>query len=292
MRIAFLTGVLLLTLPGETATHSQIELTARKARGHVGVSCSVSGVKLDCDYHASEKFPMQSVYKLPIAMAALDAIEHGKFTLESKVRFLPSDRIAPDQHSPLQKARPKANVDVRVEELLELALTESDGVASDLLLKELGGPNAADQYVRNLGIDGIRIVDTEKQLGKDDGLQYRNYATPRAMVSLLRRLADDSPFSREHTAMLLNWMTITGTGEHRLKAKLPSGTEVAHKTGTSGQNRTVTNATNDVGLITLPNGTKLAIAVFVADSAADANVREAVIADIAYDVWKSASQHQ
>jgi len=235
---------------------------------------------------------MQSVYKLPIAMAALDAIEHGKFTLESKVRFLPSDRIAPDQHSPLQKAHPKANVDARVEELLELALTESDGVASDLLLKELGGPNAADQYVRNLGIDGIRIVDTEKQLAKDDGLQYRNYATPRAMVSLLRRLADDSPFSREHTAMLLNWMTITGTGEHRLKAKLPSGTEVAHKTGTSGQNRTVTNATNDVGLITLPNGTKLAIAVFVADSAADANVREAVIADIAYDVWKSASQHQ
>ena len=44
------------------------------------------------------------------------------------VRFLPSDRISPDQHSPLQKAHPKANVDVRVDELLKLALTVSDGV--------------------------------------------------------------------------------------------------------------------------------------------------------------------
>ena len=292
MRVAHFAGVLLLTLPAQTGIHSQIEQEAQKSRGHVGVACSIPPAKLDCDYNASEKFPMQSVYKLPIAMAALDAIEHGKFTLETTVRFLPSDRISPDQHSPLQKAHPKANVDVRVDELLKLALTESDGVASDLLLKELGGPNVAEQYIRSLGIDEIRIVDTEQRLGKDDSLQDRNYATPRAMVSLLRRLADNSPLSRDHTAMLLNWMTITETGEHRLKAKLPPGTVVAHKTGTSGQSRAVTNATNDVGLITLPNGSKLAIVVFVADSAADANTREAVIANIAYDIWSSASQLQ
>jgi len=172
-----------------------------------------------------------------------------------------------------------------------LALVESDGVASDILLRQVGGPTGADKYIRSLGIDEIRIANTEKELGRDDGLQYRNYATPRAVVSLLRRLADDSPLSREHTAMLLNWMTITETGPRRLKGKLPNGTVVAHKTGTSGQNRAVTNATNDVGLISLPNGKRLAIAVFVVDSSAPENVREAVIADIAYDVWVSAS-HQ
>ena len=234
---------------------------------------------------------MQSVYKLPIAMAALDAIEHGKFTLETEVRFHPSDLISPDQYSSLQATHPKANVDVRIEELLKLALVESDGVACDLLLRQVGGPAGADKYIRSLGIDEIRIVNTEQEMGRDDNLQYRNYATPRAMVSLLRRLADDTPLSREHTGMLLNWMTISETGAHRLKAKLPSGTVVAHKTGTSGQNRTVANATNDVGLITMPNGEKLAIAVFVADSASSANAREAVIANIAHDVWEAAKQH-
>ena len=290
MRITVLTSVLLVSLPAPAGLQSQIQAEAQKARGHVGVSCSLPEVTLDCDYKASEKFPMQSVYKLPIAMAALDAIERGKFTLETTVNFAPSDLISPDQYSRLQKDHPNGNVDVRVDELLKLAITESDGVASDLLLKELGGPLVADKYVRSLGIDGIRIVDTEQLLGKKDILENRNYATPRAMVSLLRLLADKSPLSPEHTAMLLNWMTITGTGEHRLKAKLPTGTVIAHKTGTSGQNRRATNATNDVGLITLANGSKLAIAVFVADSAASANEREAAIANIGYDVWKSATQ--
>lgn len=290
MRIALLTSLLLMSMPAPAGLQSQIQAEAQKARGHVGVSCSLPGATLDCDYKASEKFPMQSVYKLPIAMAALDAVERGKFTLETTVRFAPSDLISPDQYSRLQKDHPNANVDVRVDELLKLSITESDGVASDLLLKELGGPRVADKYVRSLGVDGIQIVDTEQLLGKNDVLQNRNYTTPRAMVSLLRRLADNSPLSAEHTAMLLNWMTITETGEHRLKAKLPHGTVIAHKTGTSGQSRRVTNATNDVGLITLPNGSKLAIAVFVADSAASAGEREAVIANIAYDVWKSATQ--
>jgi beta-lactamase class A len=288
MRIALLIGVFLLSQPDSTGIHSQIEVEARKARGRVGVSCSLPGRLLDCDYNASEKFPMQSVYKLPVAMAALDAIERGKFTLETEVRFLPSDLISPDQYSSLQATHPKANVDVRVEELLKLALVESDGVASDLLLRQVGGSAGADKYIRSLGIEEIRIVNTEKEIGRDDHLQYRNYATPRAMVSLLRRLADDPPLSREHTAMLLNWMTISETGAHRLKAKLPSGTVVAHKTGTSGQNRMVANATNDTGLITMPNGEKLAIAVFVADAASSANARETVIANIAHDVWESA----
>ena len=292
MRPIFVIAALMLSLPLPEGLPSQIEVAARRAQAHVGVSCSVPGLTLGCDYNATEKFPMQSVYKLPIAMAALDAIERGRFTLDTQVRFLPSDRIATDQHSPLQKAHPRGNVDVTVNEILRLAITESDGVASDLLLKELGGPSVAQQYVRSLGIEEIQIVDTEQRLGKNDSLQNRNYATPRAMVGLLRRLADNSPLTREHTAMLLDWMTITETGEHRLKAKLPAGTVLAHKTGTSGQNRTVTNATNDAGLITLPNGKRLAIVVFVADSRANANVRESVIADIGYEIWNSARQSQ
>ena len=40
-------------------------------------------------------------------------------------------------------------------------------------------------------------------------------------------------------------------------------------------------ATNDVGLITLPDGRRLAITIFVTDSAADDETRDAVIARIA-----------
>ncbi len=52
----------------------------------------------------------------------------------------------------------------------------------------------------------------------------------------------------------------------------------------------MTAATNDIGLITLPNGQHLAIAVFVSDSSADEATREAVIAKVARAVWEKCSE--
>ena len=46
-----------------------------------------------------------------------------------------------------------------------------------------------------------------------------------------------------------------------------------------------TNATNDAGLVTLPDGRKLAIAVMVADSAAPAAFREHIIAQISQAIY-------
>ena len=108
------------------------------------------------------------------------------------------------------------------------------------------------------------------------------------MVALLRLLADHSPLSPEHTQLLLGLMASTHTGDRRIRALLPPGTQVADKTGTSGTSRNFTNATNDVGLITLPNGQRLALAILVADSAAPEATRERVIAEIARAVYAAA----
>ena len=67
---------------------------------------------------------------------------------------------------------------------------------------------------------------------------------------------------------------------------MPEGTVVAHKTGTSPTNAEgLSPATNDVGIITLPNGKHLAISVFVCNSTDDEATREAVIAKIAKAAW-------
>jgi beta-lactamase class A len=286
------TAILLLTFTLSAHAQLSIEIAriAAHAHGRVGVACSLPGRDLDCNFHANEAFPMQSVYKLPIAMATLHAVEQGHLTLNQPVRFLPSDLIAPDQYSRLRDEQPHGNVDVPLEELLRLAVSESDGVASDILLRTLGGPAAADAYVRSLGIIGIHIVDTEKTLGREVKLEDRDSAQPRALVALLRLLADRSPLSPEHTQLLLGWMAASHTGDRRIRALLPPGTVVADKTGTSGTARNFTSATNDVGLITLPDGRKLALAVMVADSAAPAAVREHVIAQISQTIYAAAQR--
>ena len=278
------------TIPAPAQLQTHIATIAARAHGRVGVACSLPGPQLDCGFHAADPFPMQSVYKLPIAMAMLHAIEQGRFRLDQTLRFLPSDLISPDQYSPLRDAHPHASVDVPIEDLLRLAVSESDGVASDILVRALGGPPGPDAYVRSLGIGGIHILDTEKTLGRDVRLEDRDSGTPRALVALLRLLADRSPLSPEHTQLLLGFMTASHTGDNRVKALLPPETIVAGKTGTSGSGRNFTNATNDIALITLPDGRRLALAVMVADARAPEAVRERVIAEIAKAVWDAATR--
>lgn len=288
MRYALLLPVCCLTLAAQDGTlNKRIEQIAASAHGRVGVGCALPDEVLDCSFNASDRFPMQSVYKLPIAMATLAAIERGKLSLMQNVRFLKSDLISPGQYSPLRDAHPQAGVDVPIQELIRLAVSESDGVASDILLRTIGGPPVADAYVKSLGIYGVSIKDSEKAIGADVRTQYRNYAEPKAMVALLRLLADHSPLSSQHTDLLLRLMTDTSRGAHRLKQLLPEGTVVAHKAGTSGTEAGITNATNDVGLITLTNGKKLAVAVFVSDSPESESVRESVIARIAREIWQA-----
>lgn len=231
---------------------------------------------------------MQSVYKLPIALAVLHQVDQGRLNISQPVRFLPSDLISPGQYSPLREAYPQGGVDIPILELLRLAVEESDGVASDILLRVLGGPNVADAYIRSLGIEGIHIADTEKSMGRDAAAQYRNYGEPQALVALLRLLADRSPLTPANTKQLMGWMMNTPRGEHRIPGSLPQGTVVAHKMGTSGEDHGRTHATNDIGLITLPCGQQLAVAVMIEDSPENEDAREGVIAEIARAIWAQA----
>jgi beta-lactamase class A len=118
--------------------------------------------------------------------------------------------------------------------------------------------------------------------------QDRNWFEPTAAVQSLRRISDNSPLRPEHTQTLLGWMKNSSSGLDRIKGDLPAGTIVMHKTGTSATRNGVTFATNDIGLITLPDGRRLAIAVFVTDSSANEDTRDAVIARIAKAAYDQA----
>jgi beta-lactamase class A len=270
----------------QTPLHQRLADIAIKAQGTVYVSCSLPGVELDCDLDPHGHPPMQSTFKFPLALAVLHQVELGKLQLDQPVRFLKSDRYA--TLSPLQDEFPEANVDVPVSKLVKLMATESDNIASNLLLRVIGGPDALQQYLDSLGLSAIHQQDSEYTLHGDQKLQYRDYAEPAAMVSLLRLFADHSPLNSEDTALLHGWMLEAASGPNRIKGLLPAGTPVAHKTGSSGVEWGMIPATNDVGLITLPDGRRLALAVFVADAHANQDACEHVVAAIAREIYNEA----
>jgi beta-lactamase class A len=274
-------------LAAQTALHQQIADIAKSARGEVYVACSLPGTKLDCNFNPYGHPPMQSTFKLPLAIAVFQQIEAGKLSLDGPIPFLTSD-LYKGSYSPLQEAHPAAGVDIPLRELLRLSVSLSDNIATDILLRTIGGTQIVQHSMDGLGLTGIHIIHTERTLHDDESLQYEDSAEPSSMVALLRRLADNSPLNPDNTALLNKWMTETPSAPHRIKGMLPPGVIVTHKTGTSGLDHGFYPATNDIGLITLPNGKRLAVAIFVTNAHADDATNEAVIARISKAVFDAA----
>jgi len=270
----------------------QLAAIAADAKGTVYVDCSLPGTPLSCDLSRRGKPPMQSVFKLPVAITALHLVETGRLSLDQPIRFLPSDRILPTTYSPLQDKYPAADVDIPLRELLRLAVTLSDNAAADTALRIIGGPVELTKYMSSLGVKGFHQQDSEAGLHRDVQAQYKNWFEPESAIALLRQLADRSPLTKEHTAILMTWMKESPTGPHRIKGLLPEGATVYHKTGTSGVHDGLAHATNDIGLIAMPDGRLLAIAIFVTDSHVDEATREAVIARIAKTIYDAALKRQ
>jgi beta-lactamase class A len=263
----------------------QFAKIAAEAKGRVGVAARVLETGEEAGLAAGEHYPMQSVYKLPIGMAVLRQVDEGKLKLDQRVRVEKSDFVRAGQYSPIRDENPKG-AELSVEELLRYAVSESDGTASDVLMKLAGGADAVNRFLSEIKVGDIAVVSTEKEIGQHWETQYRNWATPEGAINLLRALNERRGLSAESQSLMLKLLTESTPGAKRLKGQLPANAVVAHKTGTSGTQNGVTAATNDIGIITLPDGRHAAIAVFVSDSKADAETREGVIAKIAKAVWE------
>ncbi len=198
-------------------------------------------------------FPMASTVKLAIAAAYLADVDQGRRSL--------GDMIV---------GRPAAKV-------LELMIVRSDNHATDQLLASLGGPVVVQQWLGSHRITGMRIDRTIAQLLGEPGhlADSKDVATPVAMVTLLNKLDDGTVLTAQSRSFLFGLMSRCQTGTRRIRALLPAGTRVEDKTGT------LDGVTNDVGFITMPDGRRVAVAVF----ARGGRDRQPVIAEVARAIY-------
>ncbi len=158
-----------------------------------------------------------------------------------------------------------------------------------MLLRLLGGTEAVNRRVHDFGVTDIAIATTEMVQVANDTIQYQNWTTPAAMSKLLAVFHSRQFLSDRSYALLVGYMTFSNRYfDKRIKQLLPTGTEVVHKTGTAATIDGLTRATNDVGIITLPDGSHLAVAVFISDSRDSQHDRELAIAraaKVSYEYW-------
>ncbi|MBN9455006.1 MAG: class A beta-lactamase [Bosea sp.] len=293
-----------------------IDAIETRSKGRLGIALMDLRDRKLWSHRGSETFPMQSVFKLPLAVAVLQQVEAGKFKLDQPITVTRKDFSL--FHSPLVKAFKGERNDYPLSELIRLAAGESDNTAADLLMREIGGPQVVTRMLRDGGIQGMSIDRYERQFqpeiyglpgfGWDQVVDEpafraklkalkpryriaslakaltdkRDAATPEASAEFLEALARGN-WLRDpaHNAFLMKIITETKIGADRIKAGLPAGSSLAHRTGAGLTTDGVNHATNDIGIASLPDGRRFVIVTYLAGSRADAPQREAALAEVA-----------
>ena len=307
-------AVLLTAIPLFAADRLQpeIEKLAKITDGVVGMSALHVESNRRVSFHGSEKFPMASSFKVPIAVQLLSRVDKGEVRLDQMVTLEPHD-LHPGSGT-LTGLFNKPGVSLSVRNLMELMLLISDNSATDLVLRLAGGPEAVTAKMRSLGIDGISVnrptvglitdwigaklppesewtpgawsklynaISPADKAAAADRFNHddRDTAQPDAMRALLEKIYARQLHKPESADLLLDIMRRCQTGDARIKGMLPPDTIVAHKTGSIG------GTVNDVGIITLPGDAGHVVLAMFVKQGSKPEVSERAIAQISRAVY-------
>jgi beta-lactamase class A len=236
--------------------------------------------------HGRGHFPMQSVFKFPLAIMVLHEVDKGTLALDQKIHLRKED-LLPNTWSPMAVKYPEGNVDIALSEILRYTVSQSDNSGCDLLFRLVGGPRKVNDFLHNLGITQIAIAATEAEMHQAWPVQFTNWCEPGAMATLLKQFDRANILSPSSRDFLWKLMVETSTGPKRIKGLLPEGTVVAHKTGTGNYNAEgVLGAINDAGILVLPDGSHVAVVIYISRTKEKDTARlESVIAQISRAVY-------
>jgi beta-lactamase class A len=219
--------------PALASVEDQLSALVSNKSADVGIAALDLNTGETVSIKGNTPFPMASTVKVAIAALYLAQVDNGRRSLDDTINGQ------------------------SVRSLMRRMLVFSDNRAADILFKDVGGPSALEAWLEANDVKGIHVDRTIAQLlaAKRDLFDRRDSSTPVAMVDLLKRIYKAQLIKPESRDYLLEVMAQCETGKNRMKALLP-GVPVEHKTGT------LNGLADDVGFITLPDGRRVAVAIF------------------------------
>jgi beta-lactamase class A len=220
--------------PSMSSLEQQLSSMVAGSSADVGIAALDLQTGETVSIKGNTPFPMASTVKVAVAALYLAQVDHGRRSLDDVINGVPARR------------------------LMARMLIHSDNRATDMLIGDLGGPSRLHDWLQDNGIRGLRVDRNIADLlsAKRDLWDRRDSSTPVAMVDLLRRIYRAELIKPESRNYLLDLMAQCQTGKNRMKSLLPNGTPVEHKTGT------LNGLSDDVGFISMPDGRRIAVAIF------------------------------
>lgn len=233
-------------------------------------------------YRADERFPVCSTFKTLLAAAFLKRSEESPELLGQKIKYSKNDIV---EYSPITEQHLEEGM--TISELCAATVQYSDNTAANLLMKELGGPEAVTAFARSIGNNYFRLDRWETELNTAIPGDARDTATPRSMAHSLLKLSLQDGLGDTQRQQLNEWLIGNTTGASRIRAGIPEGWLVGDKTGGGSY-----GTSNDIAVIWPLNRAPVIVSIYTTQNEETAKPRNDVVASAARIVvdWINQSQ--
>lgn len=172
-----------------------------------------------------EPFFSASTIKLPVMVAVYRRIDEGKLAYSDVFETTEEDWAAGAGW--LRWETPGATT--TVEDSLWLMITQSDNVATNALVRKVGGPDYVNEVARSLGARDTKLF-TKLSSERAAVPSLDNRTTPRDMAIMLREITSKNAASDFACEEMLGLMRQNNL-EYWMEAGVPEGMPVANKAG-------------------------------------------------------------
>jgi beta-lactamase class A len=239
----------------------------RTLNGRLGIFALDTGNGMQLAYRASERFPVQSTFKVLLAADILRRSTENAELMQQRIQYPQSDLI---EHSPITEKH-VAN-GLTVAELLDALLKYSDNTAANVLLRIAGGPAALTAFARFIGNHEFRLDHYEPYMNSAPN-HPEDTATPEAMGRSLQKLVLGDILPVPQREQLKNGLLSCETAPNCIRAGVPADWQVGDRSGGGDY-----GIRNDIAVIWPPHRAPIILAIYTIQHAKDAKSRDDIIA--------------
>src|SRR3990167_4440080 len=263
-----------------TLPQTQLDQLEKSFGGKIGVYAIDTNTNQIIMHHADERFPVQSTMKLIAVAALLKQSDKDANLLQEKIHYSEKDLT---YWHPVTGQNVTAGM--TLEALSEAAISYSDNVAANIIIKKLGGPQAVTAFAHSIGNPSYNVEHYEGNLNSNPQ-NTEDTSTPKDMAISLQKLTLGDVLTSAQRTQLVTWMRNNTTSYKRMRAGVSVGWTVADKTGSGDY-----GIANDIGILWSPSCKPIVLAVYTVRNKQDAKSQDDIVAATTSTVLETFAKH-
>lgn len=194
--------------------------------------------------NAEERFPAASIIKIPVLLQLFRSIEAGQLSVEDEMTLTDYYRAEGSGDLQFQRTGNTYSVDSLARKMIEI----SDNSSTNMLMASCGGMKDINRAVKNWGLKSTEINNWLPDM------QGTNVTSTKDLARMLYNIENTDFLSKKSKERIFDYMGHV-KNSRLLKAGLPDGAKLYHKTGDIG------HMLGDAGIVVTPNNHKYIVAI-------------------------------